>query len=1464
MFDAVSAAPAAATLPLFLPQAPLDKISGLVHAATLLAQLLGQGRAVDSRALRSAMETAFCAGDAEGAWVWKDAYEALEAAQVMFLCKFGTAMRTRAGSATAMLEMLTRLAARLPAQTRRSEESQHLQQFSTPIPLGFVAAEAGALTSADVVLEPSAGTGLLAIFAELQRARLALNEIADTRAGLLGRLFRGVEVGHHNAEQIHDRLDPAMRPSVVLMNPPFSASPAIGVRFAEAAIRHVRSAFARLADGGRLVAITGHNLTPENSACRDSFVELQQKGRVVFTAAISGQAYVRHGTNVETRLTVIDRVPAEDPRSFPPSPGIAADAAELLGWVSRLVPKRPPVIDATPLPPPARFLRSAPLRPRGLAAQLPLAKRPAPVPDAAELVYETRDWTPASHFSAGLYEGYALQTIHFAEAQPHPTKLVQSAAMAAVAPPRPSYRPLLPPRLVSSGILSDAQLESVVYAGEAHASHLAGSYTVDETYDLVSAAPADAKDAVRFRRGWFLGDGTGAGKGRQVAAIILDNWLRGRRKALWISKSDKLIEDAERDWTAIGGYRSDVVPLSRFRQGAAIALEEGILFTTYATLRTQARGEKASRVQQIIDWLGRSFDGVVVFDEAHAMANAAGDKGKRGERKPSQQGQAGLRLQHALADARVLYVSATGATTVQNLAYAARLGLWGTGDFPFATRADFVAAMEKGGVAAMEVLARDLKALGLYAARSLSFEGIEYEIVEHALTQEQIRIYDAYADAFQIIHRNLNEALKAANITGESGATYNRNAKAAARSAFESNKQRFFNHLLTAMKCPTLIAAIARDLEDAHACVLQIVSTNEALLDRRLTQIPTSEWGDLTIDITPREYVLDYLQHSFPTQLFELYSDEDGNLHSRPSYDADGNPVISREAVERRERIIEHLASLPPVQGALDQILHRFGTNLVAEVTGRSRRVVKRGDRLCIETRPASANFAETAAFMDDEKRILVFSDAGGTGRSYHADLNAKNQRRRIHYLLEPGWRADAAIQGLGRSNRTNQKQPPVFRPVATDVKGEKRFLSTIARRLDSLGAITRGQRQTGGQGLFRADDNLESPYAKAALRQFYQLVYAGKDLPRTGSGVGGCSLGEFQDATGLDLCDQDGSLREDLPPITQFLNRILALRIDLQNTLFAAFEELLEARIEAAVAAGIYDVGVETLTAESFRIAERRTVYNHAAIPACAGTAETRCYRVVRRDRNRPLPLAEALALGTTPSRLLINEQSQRAAVQVAAASLMHDDGTVVARTRLVRPMGPETLSVDEFARSHWRPATRDHFAPLWEAECAHIPEFSESEFHIITGLLLPIWDRLPAENMRVYRFETDDRERVIGRLVTPEALARVYEGLGVNGAPPLPADEAWRAVFERGAVLDLAGGLQVRRCAVMSRCRVEITGFSDGAVPQLKALGLVSEIIAWRLRLFVPTAENRGPALLTALLEQHPLLGTRSRAPA
>jgi predicted RNA methylase len=1443
---AYSAAFAAAPLPV-APAAPATT-GALVHAARIIRPHLERGQRVDAPTLRAAMESAYRGSDADGAWDWKTAYDSCEAATVLFLRKFGPAMRARAASPAALLPMLAKIAGLLPTHTRRSEESQALQQFSTPIALGLAASAAAAITPPDLVLEPSAGTGLLAILAELTGGSLVLNELAETRAGLLGHLFPGIAVTRFDAAHIHDHLDAGVTPSVVLMNPPFSAMAHVDRRMADAALRHISSALARLADGGRLVAITGANFAPDNPAWTDAFTRLQERGQIVFSAAIDGSVYAKHGTTIDTRLTVIDKRPAEDQGVFPASPGIAPDAGTLLGWVMAKIPPRLPV---------AAAMAATPARPAASRAARPSVARPSsvpartPEPEAIGLAYETVDWKPVEggRITDALYEEYGLQSIRISGSQAHPTRLVQSAAMASVAPPKPSYRPHLSANVVPAGLLSDAQLESVIHAGEAHCGHLAGSWTVDETFDIVSAAPDDAEQAIRFRRGWFLGDGTGAGKGRQVAGILLDNWLKGRRRAVWVSKSDKLIEDAQRDWSALGQERLLVTPLSRFRQGTPIRLAEGILFTTYATLRSDARDEKVSRVRQIVDWLGSDFDGVIIFDESHAMQNAAGGKGERGDQAASQQGRAGLRLQHALPNARVVYVSATGATTVHNLAYAQRLGLWGGEDFPFATRAEFVEAIEAGGVAAMEVLARDLKALGLYAARSLSYEGVEYDLLEHRLTDEQIRIYDAYAGAFAIIHNNLDAAMEAANITGSTG-TLNAQAKSAARSAFESAKQRFFNHLITAMKTPSLIASVERDLGAGHAAVIQIVSTGEALMERRLAEIPTDEWNDVQVDITPREYVLDYLAHSFPTQLFEPFTDSEGNLSSRPVH-RDGQPVQCREAVARRDRLIEKLASLPPVHGALDQIVQRFGTDVVAEVTGRSRRIIrKRGadgvDRLVVENRAGSANLGETQAFMDDAKRILVFSDAGGTGRSYHAELSAKNRRLRVHYLLEAGWKADAAIQGLGRTNRTNQAQPPLFRPIATNVKAEKRFLSTIARRLDTLGAITKGQRQTGGQGLFRPEDNLESHYARDALRQLYMLLVMGK--------VEGCTLQTFEDATGLKLTDSTG-IKDELPPITTFLNRLLALTIDLQNILFTAFEQLLTARIEGAITSGTYDVGLETLRAESFIVTDRQTIYTHPGT-----SAETRLLTITQRERNRPVTLDEALDRRSDPrAMLLVNSQSGRAAVQVPARSLMTDDGEVERRVRLIRPMEHPTIPLAMMPQTHWQEVDRETFAQAWAAEIAEVPVFTDSEIHIVSGLLLPIWKRLPNESTRVYRLQTDAGERIVGRKVSPAWVADAL----ASGPPTLSADDAFAALLDGRTILDLTEGLQLRRVRVMGANRIELTGFTDTMRDRLSAYGLFHEIISWKLRMFVPV-DASGPAILAKVMERYPVERIAERAAA
>src|SRR4029077_13898413 len=123
-----------------------------------------------------------------------------------------------------------------------------------------------------------------------------LNEFAETRAGLLSLLFPGIGVTRFDAAQIDDHLDTAIKPSVVLMNPPFSALANVDRRMADAALRHIASALARLPEGGRLVAITGASCSPDNPGWRDAYIRLQQRGRVVFTAAIAGGVFAKHGT----------------------------------------------------------------------------------------------------------------------------------------------------------------------------------------------------------------------------------------------------------------------------------------------------------------------------------------------------------------------------------------------------------------------------------------------------------------------------------------------------------------------------------------------------------------------------------------------------------------------------------------------------------------------------------------------------------------------------------------------------------------------------------------------------------------------------------------------------------------------------------------------------------------------------------------------------------------------------------------------------------------------------------------------------------------------------------------------------------------------------------------------------------------------------------------------------------------
>jgi hypothetical protein len=1386
-----------------------DISNGILIASRAIGEILAARQPVSRAMLSDIMHRAFGARDGSGAWLLRHAYDACEAGLVRTL--LGEADRwvgawDRPAEALTELCTLQRL---LPSQTFRSETQISYQQFSTPLPLAFAAATALRGQTGIDVLEPSAGTGMLAAMARVagHDIRLRLNELEPVRNGVLRGLLPDAPCEAVDGAAIENRW---RNMTAAILNPPFARTAGVG-EDRHAAARHLVAALKSLAPGGRAMAIMPGWFEP-SGAQQKGYRAVQQLGRILLDLRMPGDIYQHQGTSAEVRLLILERGIGDHAS---PAQATLAEAIERIGnlpeWTVREPEARTPAKTIVAAPSPSR--RPGPVvRPTATpvkTAEVDLTLHNSPIP-AADPVGHYVPWRAARHAIEG--------------ARPHPTPLVESMAMAAVLPPPVTYRPMLPP--ASRAPLSEAQLETLILAGASFAHDLPGQWVTEA--DDTALIPAE--EGRRYRQGFFLGDGTGAGKGRQVAGLIMDQWARGQRRHIWISKSAALIEDARRDWTAVGGLALDIMSLDQWPLGTGIEASQGILFLTYATLRSE-RPEKGSRLDQLQQWLGDGFDGLIVFDEAHAMANAAGSMGPRGRQAASEQGLAGLWIQNRNARARVLYVSATGATDVNNLAYATRLGLWGQGT-AFETRDAFIEKIRQSGIAAMELVARDLKAQGLYTARALSFGGVEYDILEHRLTDSQIATYDCYAGAWQIIHRNLDEALRAnGTIDPIEERTLNAQAKSAALSRFESTKQRFFAQVIMTMKLPSLIDAIEQDIAAGNAVVIQLVSTAEAMLDRKLTEADTEQGGELDFDLSPREYVMDYLMNAFPVRAMETYLDDSGTKKSRLAVNSNGEPIFSAEAIAMRDALVEQLCALPGVATALDEIIRHFGPDKVAEVTGRSRRLITASDgSQRVERRSGRANLAETDAFMSGRKTILIFSDAGGTGRSYHADLSAPNQRRRVHYLLEPGWRADNAIQGLGRTHRTHQAQPPLFRPVTTDVKGEKRFISTIARRLDSLGALTRGQRQTGGQNMFDPADNLESEIATSALNQWFRLVFQGK--------LQSISYASFRELSGLDLEAKDGSgaLREDLPRIQQWLNRLLAFPIALQNAVFDEYLGLLEARVQALRASGRLDLGVEDI-----RVTRMTTLSERVVRTDPRTGAETKLLQI---EIEQPRKLLDHAAFqkqwtGQPGVRLMRNQRSGRVAAFAPTRDMLGDDGDIIPMTRIIRPGEQHRERTATLTEGSWTEIAPDAFQRLWERnseELRYAP--ARRAFWLLTGLLLPLWDKIPGDFVRVVRVSDGDGRSLLGRTVDDQDLEELLGNLGVEGeiGPMSGSDILGR--LERGAKRVRLPGSRDRHLQtslVNGQRRIELVGFDPHGLPRLKACGCFTEIIRFRTRVFV-----------------------------
>ncbi|CAL8385086.1 protein strawberry notch homolog 1 isoform X1 [Gadus morhua] len=382
----------------------------------------------------------------------------------------------------------------------------------------------------------------------------------------------------------------------------------------------------------------------------------------------------------------------------------------------------------------------------------------------------------------------------------HPDPVVETSSLSSVNPPDVWYRMSIPEEIIDRGWLSALQLEAITYAAQQHETFLPNG----------------------DRAAYLIGDGAGVGKGRTIAGCIYENYLLGRKRSLWFSVSNDLKYDAERDLRDIGAKNIQVHSLNKFKYGKISSkhngsVKKGVIFATYSSLigESQSGGKYKTRFQQLLHWCGEDFDGVIVYDECHKAKNVC----PVGSSKPTKTGLAVQELQNKLPKARVVYASATGASEPRNMAYMNRLGIWGEGT-PFREFSNFIQAVERRGVGAMEIVAMDMKLRGMYIARQLSFTGVTFKIEEVPLTPQYIKMYNKSVRLWVSAREKFQAA---ANLMEAE-----QRMKKSMWGQFWSAHQRFFKYLCIASKVGRVVQLAREEVHNGKCVVIGLQSTGEA------------------------------------------------------------------------------------------------------------------------------------------------------------------------------------------------------------------------------------------------------------------------------------------------------------------------------------------------------------------------------------------------------------------------------------------------------------------------------------------------------------------------------------------------------------------------------------------------------------------------------------------------------------
>ncbi|GAB0200793.1 protein strawberry notch 2 [Grus japonensis] len=1083
-----------------------------------------------------------------------------------------------------------------------------------------------------------------------------------------------------------------------------------------------------------------------------------------------------------------------------------------------------------------------PFSPSRLFAGLNSSNDHVPAVPNTPLLISYQSQTPAEEEDEGEEEETEElgQTETYAEYIPskskigkhHPDLVVETSTLSSVPPPDITYSLSLPSSVADKGSLSALQLEAIIYACQQHEVLLPNGQ----------------------RAGFLIGDGAGVGKGRTVAGIIFENYLKGRKKALWFSVSNDLKYDAERDLKDIEASHIPVHALNKIKYGDTTT-SEGVLFATYSALigESQAGGQHRTRLKQILDWCRENFDGVIVFDECHKAKNASSTK----------MGKAVLDLQNKLPQARVVYASATGASEPKNMIYMSRLGIWGEGT-PFRAFDEFLHAIEKRGVGAMEIVAMDMKVSGMYIARQLSFTGVTFRIEEIPLDQQYKIVYDKaaklWAEALMVFQQ-------AADWIGLE-------SRKSLWGQFWSAHQRFFKYLCIAAKVRRLVELAKEELAKDKCIVIGLQSTGEA----RTREVLDENDGHLNCFVSAAEGVfLSLIQKHFPSTkrkrekgtgikrkrkprgrcakapkmmydpaaVIKISDDSstdsdmglDSDFNSSPESVFETDDVIFVEHTyngftaedrsnfhmlpSQREmhglRELEHVEKMKqdllakvkalgkelPLN-TLDELINHFGgPEHVAEMTGRKGRVVCRPDGcVMFESRAEQGlsidhvNLKEKERFMKGEKLVAIISEASSSGISLQADRRVKNQKRRVHMTLELPWSADRAIQQFGRTHRSNQVSAPEYVFLISELAGERRFASIVAKRLESLGALTHGDRRaTESRDLSKY--NFENKYGAKALDRVLSTILNQTEnrvpVPKSYDRGEAAFFHEMKQgliSVGI-CCNQmkygTVSVEKDCS-ITKFLNRILGLEVDKQNMLFQYFSDTFDYLIEKDKKEGKYDMGILDLAPGVDEIYEEsKEVF---LTPGHPQDGQVVFYKIsVDRGLKWEEAYEKSLELTGSFDGFYLSYKTRGSKHTCLLAEQSRGKNFILYKPNIGKQSQPESLDslqkkyrrvLPVEAKEHWENSYRFSLEncnhATWNRSCKLTQQGKECfqgmrlrHYYMLCGALLRVWSKIASimaditntSYLQIVRLKTKEKKKQVGIKIPESCVHKVREEL-------------------------------------------------------------------------------------------------------